>query len=455
MTAAARRPGVRRRSLLAAGVTLPALTGLAACDGGGEPGEVGAPDVVAEVDREAPGPVEDVAALTSPFTARLLGALDREAVNLVCSPLSAQVALSMAALGAAGATREQMEQVLGGAVDDVAAAANTLTQVLASVGDEEREEDKEGDPEPAVATLVNGTWVQEDLALEDDFVQGLGRWFGSGVYQADFADDGAREKARERINGWVADATNDLIEDLVPDGMLDAATRLVLVNALHLKAAWPQPLTAAGGTFTAAGGEELSVEMLSGTTDSWYEDELCRATALETHGSQLSLALIRPTEDVATVLDAWSETADAVAGGGAEAAGGSGSGLAAVLAGLQDSRASTEVTLPGFDIEWQDQLKGPLSELGMADAFTDAADFSGITSEEELMLTHVVQKAVITVDEEGMEAAAATAVGAGASSAQADVHELVLDVPFLYVAFETSTRAPLVLGWIGDPTRTR
>ncbi|APX34955.1 serine protease [Brachybacterium sp. P6-10-X1] len=429
---------------------MPALTGLAACDGGGggDPGEVGAPDVVAEVDREAPGPVEDVAAIASPFTARLLGALDREAVNLVCSPLSAQVALTMAALGAAGATREQMEQVLGGAVDEQAAAANTLTQLLAGVGDEEREEAEKGDPEAAVATLVNGTWVQEGLALEDAFVEGLGRWFGSGVYQADFADAGGREKARDRMNGWVEDATDDLIEELVPEDMLDADTRLVLVNALHLKAAWPQPLTTADGTFTTADGEELAVEMLSGTTDSWYEDELCSATALATYGGQLALAVIRPTADLAAVLDAWSEAAD-------EGATGGGVGLAAVLEGLTTSTASTEVTLPGFDIQWQDQLKGPLSELGMADAFTDAADFSGITTEEELMLTHVVQKAVITVDEEGMEAAAATAAAAGAVSAPVEEHELALDVPFLYVAYETCTRAPLVLGWIGDPTRTR
>lgn len=444
MTADAAPLRPRRRSLLAAGVTLPALTGLAACDGGGEPGEVGEPDVRAEVDREGPGPAEDVAAVMSPFTARLLGALDREEVNLVCSPLSAQVALSMVALGAAGATREQMVQVLGGPVDELASAANTLTQVLATVGDEDREESEKGDPEPAVATLVNATWVQQGLSPEDDFVEGLGRWFGSGVYEADFADAGERERARERINGWVEDATDDLIEELIPEGVLDDTTRLVLVNALHLKAAWPDPLTADGGTFTTAEGEELSVEMLSGTTRSWYEDERCSATALETHGSQLALALIRPAENVAAVLDAWSGAAD-----------GDGAGIAGVLAGLEDSEASTEVTLPGFDIAWKAQLKDPLAELGMVDAFTEAADFSGITAEEELAITHVLQKAVITVDEEGMEAAAATAVGVGAVSAQVGEHELVLDAPFLYVAYEKSTRAPLVVGWIGDPTRTR
>ena len=91
----------------------------------------------------------------------------------------------------------------------------------------------------------------------------------------------------------------------------------------------------------------------------------------------------------------------------------------------------------------------------MGGAFSHDADFSRITASERLAITSVVQKAVITVDENGMEAAAATAVGVGAVSAPVDVQELVLDAPFLYVAYERSTLAPLVLGWIGDPTQTR
>src|SRR5699024_12354634 len=117
--------------------------------------------------------------------------------------------------------------------------------------------------------------------------------------------------------------------------------------------------------------------------------------------------------------------------------------------------ATVELAVPGFDIEWDEELTSPLTELGMADAFSADADFSGITASERLAITSVMHKAVITVDENGMEAAAATAVGVGAVSAPVDVKELVLDAPFLYVAYERSTLAPLVLGWIGDPTQTR
>lgn len=437
------RPGpLRRRSLLAAGaLTPPALLGLAACgadDGGG-----GAPDLLAEVPRAEPGPAEGAGAVTIPFAATLLGAIGRDEVNAVCSPLSVQVALAMIGMGAAGDTRAQMEEVLGAPMEDLAAGANTLSQVLAAVGDQQREAEEEDGPEPSLASLVSATWLQEDLSVEDAFLEDLATWFGSGVFEADFREAGPREKARERINDWVADSTSDLIEELVPEGALGAQTRLVLVNALHLKAAWEQPLATSGGRFTTAAGEEVSAEMLSGDASGWYEDELCRATALPTAGGDLALALVQPVQDVASVLEGWSASATD-----------EGAGLGAMLAGLEQGSA-TMLTLPAFDIGWQASLVGTLQELGMVDAFSGTADFSGVTGEADLAITEVLQKAVLTVDEEGMEAAAATAVIAGETSAPAEPKELVLDAPFLYVAYERSTLAPLVTGWIGDPTQTR
>ncbi len=439
------RPLLARRRVLAAGAALPFTTAALAACGGGEDGSAGEePDLSAELPREEPGPVEGTGALASPFTARLLAALPRDAVNLVCSPLSAQSALTMAGLGAAGATRAQMEDVLGGSIDELAECANTLASVLAAVGDAQREAADEDAPEPARASLVSGTWLQQGLEVEQAFLEGLAAHFGSGVYEVDFTDGAAREEGRERINRWVEDATHGLVEDLVEEGTLTEDSRLMLVNALHLKAAWSRVLGRVGGSFTTAEGEELSVEMLHGETSTWFEDDLVRATSLEAHGGELALALVQPVADPAAVLEGWAESAQDAGGG-----------LAALLSGLEDSSATAELTVPGFDIEWDGELTSPLTELGMGGAFSHDADFSGITASERLAITSVVQKAVITVDENGMEAAAATAVGVGAVSAPVDVQELVLDAPFLYVAYERSTLAPLVLGWIGDPTQTR
>ena len=437
---AAPAPVPRRRSLLAAGVLLPpAALGLAACgDGGGEP------EQRAEVPRAAPGPAEGAGGNVVPFTATLLAAIDRAPANAVCSPLSAQIALTMIGMGAAGSTRTQMEEVLGGPLDELATSANTLSQVLAAVGDPEREQHEDGDPEPATASLVNGTWLQEGMEVRESFLEDLATWFGSGVFDADFTDASRREEAREEINGWVADSTHDLIEELVPEGVLSETTRLVLVNALHLKAAWTEELTTSGGTFTTADGEELSAEMLEGDTATWYEDEVCRATSLDTHGEQLALALVQPTGDLDEVLDAWAASADA-----ADA------GLEALLAGLEDSETSTRLSVPALDVAWDASLTPALEQLGMTDAFSGDADFSGVTGESDLTVDEVLQKAVLTIDEEGMEAAVATAVGVDVTSAVREEHELVLDRPFLVVAYERTTLAPLVAGWIGDPTQTR
>lgn len=427
----------RRRDLLAAGAAFPLATlGLAACGGGDGPD----PDLRAELPRAEPDPVEGAGELVAPFTATLLGAIDRAEVNAVCSPLSAQIALTMVGMGAAGQTLLQMEETLGGTMDRLAASANTLSQQLAVIGDAEREEDDDEAPEPARASLVNGTWLQEGLEVQDAFLEDLATWFGSGLWEADFTEQAAREEARGEINDWVADSTDDLIEELIPEGVLSAATRLVLVNALHLKAAWPEELTPSGGTFTTTDGDERSAEMLHGTTSTWYEDDVCRATSLDTYGEDLALALVQPVGEVAEVLDAWAEDS---------------TGLTALLGGLEDSDSTTQLTVPAFDIDWDASLKEVLEGLGMTDAFTGSADFSGITGNPDLRITDVVQKAVITIDEQGMEAAAATAVIVGETSGPVLEKELVLDSPFLFVAYERETRAPLVVGWIGDPTQTR
>ncbi|WP_245851167.1 serpin family protein [Brachybacterium vulturis] len=438
------RVPLRRRTALSAAATLPlVVAGLTSCGAEGEGGGA-APDLSAELPRAEPGPVEDAGELVTPFTARMLGAIDREEVNAVCAPLSAQIALTMIGMGAGGATRTQMEEVLGGRMEDLAATANTLSQLLAAVGDEEREQDDEESPEPARASLVNGTWLQEGFEVQQSFLEDLATWFGSGVFEADFTDDAEREAAREEINGWVAESTEDLIEELIPEGTLTASTRLVLVNALHLKAAWQEELTTADGSFTTAEGEELGVEMLQGATGTWYEDEVCRATSLDTYGGDLALALVQPAGGLAEVLEGWSEAAT-----------GGGSGLGALLAGLEASEVTTQLGVPAFDIDWGASLKDLLEGLGMTEAFSDAADFSGVTGTKDLVIDEVLQKAVLTVDENGMEAAAATAVMVAETSAQVPEHELVLDSPFLVVAYERTTLAPLVVGWIGDPTQTR
>jgi len=441
-------PLVRRRSTLTAPVRLAALglggaggaAALAACGAGDEDAGL----LTADVERQEPGPVAQAGPLAVPFSARLLAAADRSATNLVCSPLSAQIALTMAALGAAGTTREQMEDVLGAGVEELAEAANALSAALAEVGEDQTEEDSGDDAEPDTASLADGVWVSERLIVREDYLESLARHLGAGAHAADFVDERSREQARRNINAFVEKATDSLIEELIGEGVLAESTVIVLVNALHLAGSWGTPLLEPQGEdpFTRADGSTVPVGLLRGTTTSWYEDELCRATLLGTRGG-LGLALVQPVAEVGAVLDGWAQaSADPT------------TGLGALLTALaQGDGAEVQLALPAFSTRTSLELGAVLEQLGMTDAFAEGADFSGMADDGGVVLSEVLQQAVIMVDEHGMEAAAATAVlGSAASGYAGEPHELVLDRPFLYVACHVESAAPLVIGWIGDPT---
>lgn len=394
-------------------------------------------------------PTSSTASAVTSFTARLLAQLDRTPRNVICSPLSAQVALTMAALGAEGSTRTQFEDVLGGGIEDLADSAQTLRALLDEVGEEGRSRGNASAPEPARASLVGGAWAQQGVAVREDYRRRLADRFGSGLGELDLSEPAALEAGRREINDWVAAQTGGLVQELIPAGALTARDRLVLVSALHVRAAWPAPLTPVPGTFTTADGERRDLELLRGTATGWYEDETCRATALNSAGGEVSLAVIQPVVGLEEVLEAWSAAAEPASGSPADSA--SPRGLATLLTGLADSTERVDLSLPGLDVSWDEELNGPLQRLGLTDAFGGAADFSGIAEGADWFLSLVLQKAVLRLDEHGMEAAAATALMTRLSAAAPPQRELVIDSPFLLVVSETATGAPLLAGWIGGP----
>lgn len=450
---AARRGRLPRRDLLALPPALLASSALIAGCTADDDLPVVPEDLRSDVTPEEPQAPGTIAGRMTPFTARMLGAVDRAETNVVCSPISAQIALTMAGLGAAGDTLAQMEDVLGGDMTTLAQAAATLKQVLVEVGQAERdaaeEDDAEDMPDPASAVLADAAWIQDGLDVESDYLDDLARYLDVGLHTADFTEDSERESAREDMNAFVDEQTDGLIPELVPADALSASTRLALINALHLQAAWTKTLTVLGDrSFTRSDGSAVDVPMLGADTTSWYEDDLAQATMLTTYGGDLGLVLVRPTGTLSDVLDAWAPDGS----GGADGE----SVLDALLTAMGEQGEPVQVALPAFDIDWSASLVDLLSDLGMTDALGDAADFSGITGAADLQITEVLQKAVITVDEHGMEAAAATAVMMEETAADiGEPRTLDLDVPFLYLAIETSTLTPLVVGWIGDPSQTR
>ena len=368
------------------------------------------------------------------FGLSLYRALASEPGNLVFSPASIELALAMARPGARGETAGQMDAVMHDVGADANAdSINALDVALA--GRSGTFTDAEGTSLPVTLRIANAPFAQAGMPIEPAYLDALASRFGAGLRLVDYQR--AADVARGLINEWVRDTTNGKIAQLMAPGTLDAMTRLVLVNAIYLKAPWATPFDAertASGTFTKADGTTVQVPMMSATEALRYASGAgWRAVELPYLGDQLVLDVLLP-DDLASFERALDPQVFAR--------------ITASLAGQE-----VELSLPRFGATTQADLATVLASLGMPLAFDrDRADFSGITAAERLFIAHVVHEATITVDEKGTEAAAATAVAMAATAMPAEPVVLRVDRPFLFALRDRPTGAVLFLGRIVDPS---
>jgi len=352
--------------------------------------------------------------------------------NLAFSPLSIEVALAMVRNGARGGTRTQMDRVLGApagtVLDD---SLNALTLALVSrAGAQKDDEGRKGD---VALSLADAVWSQKGLALQPPFLDVLARDYGVGVSPTDFAD---LEAARQAVNRWASDQTHGRITDLVPDGGLPVQTLMVLANALYFRAPWGTDFARRGDRpFTDASGSTRPVPTMTGgdggAVIGFGSGSGWRAAEIPYLGSKLSMVVIEPDD-----LHAFERTLD-------------GPELAAITSHLDEGLA--ELQLPMFKFHPPSfSLKGALSDMGMPTAFSDAADFSGITHAVALKIADVYHQAYVAVDEHGTEAAAATAVVMEPVMARGGA-TFVVDHPFLFAIRDRSTGAILFLGRVTQP----
>lgn len=349
----------------------------------------------APVKRTAPTQTSTSVAVTATdaLAASLYRRLAPTPGNLLFSPYSIELALAMTRTGARGETRAQMDRVLGApAGPALDGSLNALDQALATRSGPQTSPERDGQVTLSVADQL---WGQQGFAFRPDFLDGLAANYGAGMKLVDFAKQ--TESARTAINDWATDRTHGRITNLIPTGVLDDATRLVLTNALYLKAPWitdfaapvPQP-------FHGPGGSTSSVPTLSdGTGGAVEQGAGWRAVEVPYLGDALSMVLIVPDD-----LARFERTLD-------------GPELAAITAGLR--HGASRVSMPTFRFSQQVSLAQQLAALGMPLAFTDQADFTGMTDQAPLHISAVLHKAFIAVDQHGTEAAAATAVAAAAS----------------------------------------
>jgi serpin B len=397
---------------------------------------VTAPQIIADVVR-ADGSSDTAAAVASTdelgtdLYRRLLSDAGTDAGNLLLSPISIELALAMTRNGAAGQTRDQMDHVLHtGAGDELDRSLNALDQALATRSGHRGDQNRNGDVALAVA---NSLWGQQGFRFEQPFLDTLASDYGAGMHVVDYGGDA--DGSRRTINQWVADRTDDKIPELLPGGSIDAMTRLVLANAVYFKAPWAAPFTEVGSQpFTRADGTVVSAPAMSASkTARTSSGSGWQAATIPYLGGELSMTVIVPDDlaDFEQALD--------------------GSTLAAIAAA--PAQPLGRLQMPTFTFRSSSQLQGPLSAVGMPLAFDpQAADFSAMTADDHLFVSDVYHQAFIAVDEQGTEAAAATASVMEATSAISS--SLVVDRPFVFVIRDEATGATLFLGRVTDPTAT-
>jgi len=366
------------------------------------------------------------------FAVDLYQGLRAQPGNVFYSPFSVSEALAMTWAGAGGDTATQMAKALRFTLDQgkLHPAFDAIDLALAS-----RAQGAEGkDGQGFRLNVANALWGQIGYAFQAPFLDTLAQSYGAGMHVADF--EASPDPSRALINQWVSDRTEQKIPELLGEGTITSDTKLVLTNAVYFNAAWATPFHAADtstAAFTREDGSAVQVPTMHGDQEAGFtKGDGYQAVDLPYSGNQLSMTLILPD---AGTLDAFEAAL-------------TGETLQALLAGMSSSDVT--ISMPKFKIESSFGLADELGKLGMVDAFTDKADFSGISKQSKLFISAVVHKAFVDVDENGTEAAAATAVVLGDASLP-EPQEIKLDHPFLVLIRDQPTGTILFLGRVSDP----
>jgi len=349
--------------------------------------------------------------------------------NFIFSQTSISTALAMLYAGAGTTTAAEMATALhfGLPADRLHPAFNALDLALTTP--------PSGSSAAAFRLAVaNSIWLQDGFPVLPAYLDTLATNYGAGMFVEDFVTDA--EGARHKINGWVSDRTEAQIPELFPKGAINNLTRLVLTNAVFFHGDWKTPFkhdATANAPFHALSGDVSVATMHGEHNAALWSGAGWSAAALDYVGDTTSMILVVPDTGTFNAFEA-ALTAD---------------GVGAILAGAQPS-GGADLIMPKFKFETGVGLNETLSALGMPEAFTDAADFSGIDGARDLAVQSVIHKAIIAVDEKGTTAAAATGISVGTTSAPPT---LVVDRPFLFFIRHNPTGAILFQGRVVDPSK--
>jgi serine protease inhibitor len=376
------------------------------------------------------GPAETAAAGTfDDFGLRLFREVQRQQPdeNVFLAPSSVAFALAMTHGGAAGETRAAIARVLRVEELDDAAVDAALARLRGAL---------QSDRDDVRLRVANSLWAREGVPFLPEFLESTRERFLARVNTLDFADPGAPGQ----INQWVAEQTEDRIPTILE--RIDPLEVLFLVNAVHFKGQWSEPFDprlTRPGSFTTAAGERISHPMMSRTDQiASHRGDGWRAVRLS-YGEDERLAMYLFLPDPGRTLNDFYAQLTAA-------------NWAAWMQAFRADRLA--LTMPRFRVEYSLGLRPALEALGMAVAFDPArADFGGMLPRDYLernnaYITRVQHKTFVDVNEEGTEAAGATAVGIGIVSMPP---EFTVDRPFFLAIRDERTSEVLFAGQVADP----
>ena len=384
---------------------------------------------IATMARADTPPATDLATGNTRFAFDLLGRLKDQPGNLFVSPYSLSTALAMTYAGARGETADQMAATLHfdqppGPLS--AAFAEMDRRLLAGP-----------EPRPYSLSIANALWGQEGDQFAPEFQTLLETHYRAGLRLVDFRSS---ERARSRINAWVEEKTGGKIRDLLRPPSPSSDTSLLLTNAIYFRSAWASPFSKAATrdeAFRGGEGREVQVPMMHRTGRLAYLDgDAFQAVEIPYEGNRLALMVLLPK-----AVDGLAAFADSVS-----------ANSLSDWSGRMQPRP-VDLALPRFRIETGIEVQGVLQTMGMTLAFGGDADFSGMNGRRDLAISGVVHKAFVDVDEDGTEAAAATAVTMKRMSVARPEPPVAFraDHPFLFLIRDKTTGSVLFLGRLTDP----
>jgi len=385
------------------------------------------------------------------FALELYAKLRTQEGNLFFSPYSISTALAMAYAGAAGQTETQMAKVLHFPVlcepNVPSAPVPDQKRFHFEFGKIIKDLNARGEKGGYELRVANALWGQKGYGFLEEFLQLIKTNYGGEVNEVDFVI--AAEPARKTINAWVEKQTNNKIKNLIAPGVLNHLTRLVLTNAIYFKGNWARQFEkdkTKDAPFTLLNGEKLDVPMMNQTAEfNYMETDDFQALELPYVDDELSMIILLPKQAACAPGDGVTDLEKTLTTGS----------LSQWLAKLRKRKVI--VSVPKFKMTSQFSLSGVLKSMGMTDAFSAKADFSGINacapgSRKDLFISAVIHKAYVDVNEEGTEAAAATGVVMGITSVgPTEIPVFRADHPFIFLIRDNRSGCILFIGRTINP----